>query len=125
MNDIGIETQIKKQPCMTDEVLKAMKERNELKSINEHRYRYLNRTIIRKCEMQGSSSRRDAVKLRNYSTSRIYKTSIKYRQNNRQKPQRNTGILKYSEKIPCGNNTSLFNDERKERPPMPTTLTHE
>ena len=47
--DIGFQTQMKKQPWMTEEILKIMEERREHKTKNEHRYRELNRTIRRKC----------------------------------------------------------------------------
>lgn len=46
--DIGFQTQTKKQPWTTEDVPKVMKERRKHKSKNEQRYRKLNRTIRRK-----------------------------------------------------------------------------
>ena len=128
--DIGFQTQTKKQPWMTDEILKVMEERRQHKTTNEDRYRELNRTIRRKCreaKEQWLMERCCEIEQlqQKYDLHNVHKKINEITGRNRKK---NIGILKDAdnqilvgpeEKLKCWKEyvTKLFNDERPNRPP--------
>ena len=133
--DIGFQTQMKKQPWMTEEILKIMEERREHKTKNEHRYRELNRTIRRKCreaKEQWLAERCCEIEQlqQKYDIHNVHKKIKEVTGRNRKK---HIGILKDAdnqilvgpeEKLKCWKEyvTDLFNEERPNRPPLASEI---